>query len=206
MADEDDRFAVGLQAPEDAEQLTGLLRCQHGRRLVEDEDLGPAIERLEDLDALLLPDGDLGDECARLDDQPVLLGQLANVLLGGSLVEEDAGRLLAEHDVLRDGHHGNEHEMLVHHADAGMDGIARRVEAHGLAVQEDLSGIGPIEPVEDVHQRRLAGAVLAEQRVHLTAPDVEADVVVRYDAGELLANSPHLEDALLNHRGSILTL
>ena len=60
-----------------------------------------------------------------LDEQPVLLGQLAHALLGAPLVEEDAGRLLAEHDVLRDGHHGDEHEVLVHHADAGMDGVAR---------------------------------------------------------------------------------
>ena len=38
---------------------------------------------------------------------------------------------------------------------------------------------GVVEPVEDVHQRRLAGAVLAEQRVHLAAAEVEVDVVVR---------------------------
>ena len=53
-----------------------------------------------------------------------------------------------------------------------------------LAVQEDLALVGPVEPVEDVHQRRLAGAVLAEQRVHLAAPQVEVDVVVRDDRPE----------------------
>ena len=34
----------------------GLLRRQHGRRLVEDQDVGAAVERLQDLDPLLLPD------------------------------------------------------------------------------------------------------------------------------------------------------
>src|SRR5207253_11031770 len=38
--------------------------------------------------------------------------------------------------------------------------------------------------VEDVHQRRLPGAVLAEQRVHLAGKEVKVDAVVRDDAGE----------------------
>ena len=61
VADEDDRLAVGLEALDDREQLGRLLRRQHGRRLVEDQDLGAAVERLQDLDALLLADGDLRD-------------------------------------------------------------------------------------------------------------------------------------------------
>ena len=56
----------------------------------------------------------------------------------------------------------------------------------GLPLIEDLALVGPVEAVEDVHQRRLAGAVLAEQRVHLAAAEVEVDVVVRDDAGKAL--------------------
>src|SRR3712207_7482041 len=46
--------------------------------------------------------------------------------------------------------------------------------------------VGCVEAVEDVHQRRLAGAVLAEERVHLALAEVEVDAVVRDDAGETL--------------------
>ena len=42
-----------------------LGRRQHRRRLVEDEDLRAAVERLEDLDALRLADGEIGDEPLR---------------------------------------------------------------------------------------------------------------------------------------------
>ena len=56
---------------------------------------------------------------------------------------------------------------------------------------------GLVEPVEDVHQRRLAGAVLAEQRVHLAAAQVEVDVVVRDDSGEVLRDPAQLEDRTL---------
>ena len=40
----------------DREELLRLLRREHGGRLVEDEDVGAAVERLQDLDALLLAD------------------------------------------------------------------------------------------------------------------------------------------------------
>ena len=45
-----------VERPQDPEQLGRLLRRQHRGRLVEDEDVGAAIERLQDLDALLLAD------------------------------------------------------------------------------------------------------------------------------------------------------
>ena len=54
----------------------------------------------------------------------------------------------------------------------------------GCALDPDLALLGRVEPVEDVHQRRLAGAVLAEERVHLALAQVEADVVVGDDARE----------------------
>ena len=41
------------------------------------------------------------------------------------------------------------------------------LEGDALPGDEDLARVGLVEPVQDVHQRRLAGAVLAEERVHL---------------------------------------
>ncbi len=48
-----------------------------------------------------------------------------------------------------------------------------------LAVQPDLALVRVVEPVEDVHERRLAGAVLAEERMHLALGELEVDLVVR---------------------------
>ena len=69
-----------------------------------------------------------------------------------------------------------------------------------LAVEQDLAGVGRVEPVEDVHQRRLARAVLAEQRVHLAATKVEVDVVVRENAWEPLGDRAQLEERGVGHR------
>ena len=48
-------------------QLVGLLRGEHRGRLVEDEHLGVAGQRLDDLDALLHADGQVLDQGVRVD-------------------------------------------------------------------------------------------------------------------------------------------
>ena len=143
------------------------------------------------------------DQRGRVDGEPELLRELAHALLGAALVEQDAvaRRLDAEDDVLGDRHHRDEHEVLVHHADPGLDRVLRGGERDRLAVEQDLARVGLVEPVEDVHQRRLAGAVLAEQRVHLALRQLEVDVVVGDDARERLRDPAHLEDGDVGHRG-----
>ena len=51
--------------------MVGLGRRQHAGRLVEDQDLGAAIERLEDFDALLQADRQFLDDGVGIDLQPV---------------------------------------------------------------------------------------------------------------------------------------
>ena len=88
-----------------------------------------------------------------------------------------------EHDVLGHRHDRDEHEVLVHHADPQPDRLRAASRSRtGSPSQADLALVGLVEPVEDVHQRRLARAVLPEQGVHLAAAQVEVDVVVRDDA------------------------
>ena len=92
--------------------------------------------------------------------------------LGEVETVERAHRLDAEHDVFGDREHRHQHEVLMHHADAGADGVAGAVEAGRLAVDEDLALVRPVEAGEHVHQRRLAGAVLAQEAENLARADV----------------------------------
>ena len=64
-----------------------------------------------------------------------------------------------------------------------------RVDLDGLSVHEHLALVGVVEPIEDRHQGRLAGAVLPQQGVHLTAAQVEVDPVVGHDRAEPLRYS-----------------
>ena len=86
--------------------------------------------------------------------------------------------MVAEHHVLGDGERLHEPEVLVHHPDPGVDPVARRVEGDRSAVDLHLTFVGAIEAGEDVRQRALAGAVLAEQGVHLALERLEVDAVV----------------------------
>ena len=64
VRDEDQTVAFAHHSPERHEQVVDLLGRQHGGRLVEDDEAGAAVERLEDLDALLLADRELPDVAA----------------------------------------------------------------------------------------------------------------------------------------------
>ena len=89
--------------------------------------------------------------------------------------------------------------MLVDHADPAFDRIVRRREAHPLALDHDLALVGGVKAVEDVHQGRFAGPVLAQKGMDLAVPKVEVDVIVGEDARELLRDAAELEDGRLVH-------
>ena len=96
----------------------------------------------------------------------------------------EAGGFVAEHDVLGDGEDRDQHEVLVDHPDAGGDRVAGAGEVLDHVVELDLALVGLVEAVQDVHQRGLAGAVLAEKTVDLAWFDSQRDPVVRYEGSE----------------------
>ena len=120
VRDEHDRGALVAQLAHDAHQLVGLLRGQHRGRLVEDQHLRVLRQRLDDLDALLHADRQVLDEGVGVEVEAEPRRDLAHLRAGGVEVEAPAElrRLVAEHDVLGDREHGDEHEVLVDHADA----------------------------------------------------------------------------------------
>ena len=73
VRDEDDRGPVVAQPAQHLGQLGGLLRGQDRGRLVEDEDARAAIQRAQDLHALLLADRDVGYARVGIDAQAMLL-------------------------------------------------------------------------------------------------------------------------------------
>ena len=86
-----------------------------------------AVERLEDLDALLPADRQRPDLGVGVDLEAEPSAELEDPSRGLLAIEEDAPphRLLAEDDVLGDGQDRHEHEVLVDHADAAGDRVGR---------------------------------------------------------------------------------
>jgi hypothetical protein len=112
-----------------------------------------------------------------------------------ALVEEQPGpaRLAPDEDVLRDREVGHQVELLVDDADPELLGVLGTVDGHPLPVEEELALVGRVDAGQQLHQRGLAGAVLADQRQHLAAAQVEVHVLERLDAGEALGDPAHLQ-------------
>ena len=81
--------------------------------------------------------------------------------------------LAAEEDVLPNAQIRCKGKILVNGLDAGAPRLQGGGEGHRLAVQEDRAAVGLQGSREDVHQGRLAGAVVADQSHHLTLVDVQ---------------------------------
>src|SRR5262249_6229855 len=100
----------------------------------------------------------------------------------------------AEPDVVLDRQVGAEAELLRHQRDAALLRLARRRDRAWFAVARERAGVGAVDAGEDLHQRALAGAVLAAEGADLAGGDIERDVVERGEGPEALAQARHAED------------
>jgi hypothetical protein len=98
--------------------------------------------------------------------------------------EAQARPLGAEGEVLGRGQLGDDGEVLVHHADAQAARLGGVARSDGATVEANLAGVGLGQAVENVHQRRLAGAVLAQEGVNLAAAQIEAHARQRLQRAE----------------------
>src|SRR4029079_1345126 len=88
----------------------------------------------------------------------------------------------------------HERRVLEHRREADPRRAGRRPDADGLAADEDLARVPPDDAGEELHERALAGAVRAEERVQLARLDGEARRGEGHDGAVRLAPPPRLED------------
>src|SRR5690606_33899529 len=112
----------------------------------------------------------------------------------GAVDQAAAARLAAEVDVLGDGPLGQEVELLEDRGDAGGLRLERVGEGDGRAVELDGAGVGGLHPGEDLHERRLARAVLPDEGVDLAGTYLEVDAGEHLDPEEGLGDAAHPEE------------
>ena len=203
VADVEDAAAFRCKLAQHVEELADRLRRQHRRRLVHDQEARILQEAADDLDTLPLAYRQCMNEPSRIDRQPVSIRYLLDarrqrlhVLLSGQ----------SERDVLDDGECLEQREVLEHHPDshrACFGGIGDG----NLAAFPDNPALGRSrDAVDDFHQRRLAGAVLAEHCVDLAGADDEIDAIVGDDGWidfpDPLEDQSGLRVCVVRHAGS----
>ena len=191
VGDVDDCRPVGGESAHEAEEeLDGVLR-QRSRRLVEDQEPRRHGERLGDLEEVTAGDAERRDAVVEMPLEVHVVEQRAHRLRHVGIAVSQILDWDRHPDVLGDGHVGQERRMLVDHRDPEALRERRREAVDGRAVEDDRAGVGRRRAGGDVHQRRLAGAVLTEQGMHLAREDVERDVHERRDAVVVLGDTEH---------------
>src|SRR5207249_952879 len=88
---------------------------------------------------------------------------------GSPVNKSEASCFSAQENVIESGMRSGEHEMLVNHSDAGGNGVGWRGPMAIPAVYEDLSAIGLIQPVQNLHGRGFACPIFADDTVDSSA-------------------------------------
>ncbi len=147
MGDEDDGDALGGHVADGVQQRGGLFFGQHGRRLVQNQQLELVLAQFAgNLRELLVANGHIADTHIRVNLHAHFLNGLGGGLRDGLVIQrvqplaEHLGkkglfdRFPVQHDVFRRGKAGDQGEFLVDHADSGGQRVKGRIENGLLSV------------------------------------------------------------------------
>jgi hypothetical protein len=194
VRDEQHRRAVGLERADDLVQLLLLRAAEGGRRLVHHDQLGLARKRAQDLHLLLLAGAQATRGHVGGQVEPGTAGQRGVAAPERAAAQEAAlARLGAEEHVLGDREPRHERRLLRDRRDAALERFAGRAQRDRLAREAQLPVVGSEHAGDDPPERRLAGAVLADQRVDLPARDGQRDGVEGAHAAEALGDRAQLD-------------
>src|SRR6266550_3211287 len=197
VGDQDRGDALALEFQQQVEQRIAVAFVQAGGRLIEDQQLDFLGERLGDFDQLLLADAEIGDQRIGRFIQADLGEQLSRPAQRHSPIDDAHRRgFVAEEDVFRDRQQRDQREFLMDDDDAEAFAVGDRRELPLGALIDDVALIGAvwINPAEDLHQRRFAGAVLAADGVNFTGLYAEIDISQGLHAGKALGYSSHFQN------------
>jgi hypothetical protein len=87
-------------------------------------------------------------------------------------------------------------DLLVHRGDPEPLGVLRGADRDASSVHENFARIGLVHTAQDLDQRRLASAILTDERVDLSFAQREGDAVQRPHARKRLVDGRRLEEPL----------
>ena len=188
MRDVDDSAAFCLQSLQNGIQLHHfrLGQCRGG--LVEHQDACIPIQGTCDFDELTIANRQVPH--ARIRAQPKL--DSIEELLHPSIdrVPANPAWKSIQFEMLSNGELGEDRQLLVDHGNAGRVGVVGILEGKLLAVHEDAARVGPSPPHarENLHECRLARAILPTERNDLSGTHLKRHVTQGTGARELLGH------------------
>ena len=175
MRDVDDPRAAATQPLDDPEQLLCLSLGERRRRFVHDQNLRFRSERLGDFHHLLLGHAERLDQAIGPDRRADARQEIRRQACARPPVHASprVAALERQCDVLGDGEVGKERGLLVDGRDPQGSRDGGRHAGHGLTRHHERPRVRRDRAGDHFDQGALAGAVLADERVHLSGMEIE---------------------------------
>ena len=168
VTDEHHRRTPIAESAGNAHQSLGLRRRESRCRLIHDDDLCVDGECLGDLDDLLIGDRQPSGATVGPQMHAEEIEQFACPGIHRRPIDLAPRAWLAtDEHILCHGEVWKETRLLIDHGHALLSGATRRALLEGVAVQRDLTLVESMNTGQRLEERRLAGTVLAEQRMDL---------------------------------------
>ena len=153
------------------------------------------MKRLADLQELLLAGLQVGDHCVRIDLHAQSLKEFPGFRLHALLIKSAdlVGILPVQEHVLKYFEVIEQVEFLMNECDTHFFGLCDRYMFQFLSVKFNCSAVFRQYSGENVHQRRLSRAVLAQKSMHLAFLDCELYTLQNGNAAERLAYISHFQ-------------
>src|SRR5471032_1042934 len=185
------QLAARCQVAHQAEHFIGLLRRQHGSRLIENQGTLLQIQLLENFELLLFPCRQTGYRRVEWQAKRHALHERIECFAFRCPVYFAGQAPACQQQVLLYRQPRREREMLVHHADTQRLRVARRSNVDLTAIGRDLSFVEQTVTDQPFHEGTFARAVYTEQRVYRARPDLDGHVIQRTKCTERLARVVH---------------
>ena len=193
VGDQNHRRALRAQLPQHVEKLQRFLRRQHGGGLVQNQDARAAVQRFQNLQPLPITHRQIGDQSVQGDAKTGGLHQrLQPRAHRRCCLVQQPMRLGSEHHVVQRAQGVDQHEMLVHHANAEGNRVVRVVDFRFCAKHRHRAAVRRVKAVEHRHQRALARAVLAHDAVYGAGAYRQVHIGIGRDRAKALADAAHL--------------
>ena len=208
VRDQYDAAPLVGQAAYEVEDLAGLGHTEGRGGLVEEDHLAVPQHRLGDRHGLALTTRQVGHRLAhrRHRAHRQARQRLACLPLHLAVVEErpHPTDLTAEEHVLGDVEVVGQGEVLVDELDPESGGRTRIGDRHRVPLEGDLPAVEAVDAGDALHQGRLPGAVVTDQRRDLPGMHLEVDVVEDVDGSEALVQLADRQDRFA-HRSQHLS-
>mgnify|MGYP004539577103 CR=1 FL=1 len=170
-------------------------RCERRRRFIQNQDARLERKRLGNLDKLLFRHRQVADGNVQGNGDAELLHDLVGALAHRrSLHEaEPVAEFARQKHVLDRVQVGDKRKLLKHDADAGIDRFVVVTEMTQLAIDPDLAFARLENAAQDLHQRRLAGAVFSEKGMNLARLDGQIHAVQDLYLAEAFLDATQLQ-------------